>query len=235
MEEEVTPTPSAAELMALSDDQLQAAYEAYQDVFDGMPGSHGKALRAALETLTRPTPQPADGVTSGSLESLAADSVTERTPDGYAYRYLTGLDGSSVIRHSRGEEINGTKPYESIPYYYGKPPTPTAPATDGVSFDRSLLWWLQDAIRSILRPNGGSHADKLQLLCDQLTLTHTTPAATDAVRELVGRARTYRQAVDVMNAAMQDGVNVHGAISGFGGAQDMLDETLSKFPPETKG
>ena len=30
------------------------------------------------------------------------------------------------------------------------------------------LWWLQDAINSILLPNGGSHADKLQALHDKL-------------------------------------------------------------------
>jgi hypothetical protein len=31
-----------------SDDVLQAALEAYQNVFDGMPGSHAKAMQAAL-------------------------------------------------------------------------------------------------------------------------------------------------------------------------------------------
>lgn len=38
-----------------SDAPLQTALEAYQDVFDGMPGSHAKAMRHALEALSLPT------------------------------------------------------------------------------------------------------------------------------------------------------------------------------------
>ena len=45
-----TPNPELPESV-VTDDVLQAASEAYADVFDGMPGSHAVALRAALEAV----------------------------------------------------------------------------------------------------------------------------------------------------------------------------------------
>lgn len=42
-----------------------------------------------------------------------------RPPDGYAYRY--SYCGGSVIRFNGGEEINGGKPVEVIPYWLGRP------------------------------------------------------------------------------------------------------------------
>jgi hypothetical protein len=51
--------------------------------------------------------------------------VTEaRKPDGYAYRYET-YDGQ-VIRFNGGIEVNGGKPIEAIPYYFGTPPAAQA-------------------------------------------------------------------------------------------------------------
>jgi hypothetical protein len=40
-----------------------------------------------------------------------------RQPDGYAYRYHDYR--GDVIRFSGGEPINGSKPFESVPYYFG--------------------------------------------------------------------------------------------------------------------
>ncbi len=61
---------------AVGDDTLQVAYEAYADVFDGMPGSHAAALRAAIEAVSTP-PQPADGgdrVGGGGNHKLDTDT-----------------------------------------------------------------------------------------------------------------------------------------------------------------
>lgn len=52
-----------------------------------------------------------------------AAQVEERFPDGWAYRYADG-----VIRLSGGRDWNGMRPTESIPYYFGTPPT--APAVE---------------------------------------------------------------------------------------------------------
>jgi hypothetical protein len=52
-----------------------------------------------------------------------------RAPDGYAYRYhSTSLSGGTVIRFSNGEEINGGRPIEAIPFFYGTPAPQPAPA-----------------------------------------------------------------------------------------------------------
>ena len=57
--------------------------------------------------------------------------VVPRQPDGYAYRYPSqSLSGGTEIRFSHGQEINGSKPIEAVPYYFGTPPepAPSAPA-----------------------------------------------------------------------------------------------------------
>jgi hypothetical protein len=59
----------------------------------------------------------------------AAPAASVRKPDGYAYRYPWGHDGT-VIRHNNGEEVNGAKPIEAIPYYYGAPAAPGVAAQD---------------------------------------------------------------------------------------------------------
>ncbi len=46
----------------------------------------------------------------------------EASPNGYAYRYPDGY-----IRHTGGKEVNGSKPVQAIPYFYGRPPTAPAP------------------------------------------------------------------------------------------------------------
>lgn len=46
-----------------------------------------------------------------------------RQPDGYAYRYPSGYgSGETVIRFTCGQEINGVRPIEAVPYFYGTPP-----------------------------------------------------------------------------------------------------------------
>lgn len=52
---------------ACADDYLQVALDAYQDVFDGMPGSHAKAMASAILAISSPqtAPVPVDGETVG--------------------------------------------------------------------------------------------------------------------------------------------------------------------------
>lgn len=47
------------------------------------------------------------------------------------------------------------------------------------------------------------------------------------LRELRRAARDYMEASDTLQQALRDGINVHGAISGFIGAQDNLQCTLA--------
>ncbi len=52
------------------------------------------------------------------------------TPSGYAYRYPDGY-----IRFTNGEEINGSRPAEAVPYYFGSAPTttPASAPSDGAA------------------------------------------------------------------------------------------------------
>lgn len=63
-----------------------------------------------------------------------APTPTARQPDGYAYRYQDGAYNGTVIRFNNGNEVNGGKPIEAIPYYFGTAPGPSAACTpNGVS------------------------------------------------------------------------------------------------------
>jgi hypothetical protein len=64
------------------------------------------AARASLAS----TSIPAEGV-------VPASGAAEVHPFAYAYRYPGGLNGGTVIRFSHGEEVNGSKPIETIPLY----------------------------------------------------------------------------------------------------------------------
>jgi hypothetical protein len=53
---------------------------------------------------------------SGPVRIVEADPrENERAPDGYAYRY------HDCIRFNGGIEVNGGRPTEAIPYYFGDP------------------------------------------------------------------------------------------------------------------
>lgn len=45
-----------------------------------------------------------------------------RKPDGYAYRYPSTTGEGTVIRFTCGQDINGSRAIEAIPYFYGTPP-----------------------------------------------------------------------------------------------------------------
>lgn len=42
-------------------------------------------------------------------------------PDGYAYRYPGPYGG---LRFNQGQDVNGSRPVEAVPYWLGKPPSP---------------------------------------------------------------------------------------------------------------
>lgn len=64
-------------------------------------------------------------------QALAAHerAQPDRNPDGCAYRYRCP-DGGTVIRFNHGEAVNGSKPIETIPFYYGQPPAQPASVPD---------------------------------------------------------------------------------------------------------
>jgi hypothetical protein len=57
---------------------------------------------------------------------VGAAQEAVRKPDGYHYRYPTLYGTGTYIRHNNGEEVNGSKPIEAVPYYYA----PVAAAPD---------------------------------------------------------------------------------------------------------
>lgn len=65
------------------------------------------------------------------VEHMAARALQQTAepvaPSGYAYRYPDGY-----IRFSDGQEINGRRPKEAIPYYFGAAPA-RAPSTDSAA------------------------------------------------------------------------------------------------------
>lgn len=65
------------------------------------------------------------------VEALAAHerAQPDRNPDGCAYRYRCP-DGGTVIRFNHGEAVNGSKPIETIPFYYGQPSAQPASVAD---------------------------------------------------------------------------------------------------------
>lgn len=54
-------------------------------------------------------------------DALAQPQAAQPAPSGYAYRYSDG------IRFNGGQEVNGSKPTEAIPYWFATPPTEPAP------------------------------------------------------------------------------------------------------------
>ena len=89
-------------------------------------------LRDAIRT---PSPCPyivhgSDGTSHCRLAESAGPSSAQvpetmpKQPDGYAYRYPDAWgSGRSVIKFNDGRELNGSKPIEAIPYYFGTPPS----------------------------------------------------------------------------------------------------------------
>lgn len=54
-------------------------------------------------------------------EARDPEPTARREPDGYAYRYPWHT-GGTVLRFNGGEEVNGSKPMESVPYWLGEQP-----------------------------------------------------------------------------------------------------------------
>jgi len=71
----------------------------------------GEAIRAAGKRLS-------------SQPAAAQEAV--RQPDGYHYRYPNLYGTDTYIRKNNGEEVNGIKPVEAVPYWYA--PVTAAPA-----------------------------------------------------------------------------------------------------------
>lgn len=52
---------------------------------------------------------------------VAAQASEPANPSGYAYRYPDAFGGGTVIRFNGGEEVNGSRPIEAIPYWFNAP------------------------------------------------------------------------------------------------------------------
>ncbi|MEN5207989.1 hypothetical protein ABE493_07685 [Stenotrophomonas terrae] len=65
---------------------------------------------------------------AGSGKPAAAQEAVCQ-PDGYHYRYPTLYGTGTYIRKNNGEEVNGSKPVEAVPYWYA--PVAAAPVDGG--------------------------------------------------------------------------------------------------------
>lgn len=68
----------------------------------------------------------ADAVKAAEVGKPAAAQEAVRQPDGYHYRYPDLYGADTYIRKNNGEEVNGSKPVEAVPYWYA--PVTAAPA-----------------------------------------------------------------------------------------------------------
>lgn len=68
----------------------------------------------------------AKALSSNPTNQPAAAQEAVRKPDGYHYRYPTLYGTGTCIRQNNGEEVNGSKPIEAVPYWYA--PFTAAPA-----------------------------------------------------------------------------------------------------------
>lgn len=68
--------------------------------------------------------------------AIAHDRQQRGEPSGYAYRY-SSHDGGTVIRFNNGVEVNGSRPIESVPYWFA--PQPADPVR--VPSDEELIAW----------------------------------------------------------------------------------------------
>jgi hypothetical protein len=53
------------------------------------------------------------------VRDLSTPAAPQRQPDGYAYRYPGPYGG---LRFNSGQEVNGSRPTESVPYFLGSAP-----------------------------------------------------------------------------------------------------------------
>ncbi|MGS1115971.1 hypothetical protein [Castellaniella sp. UC4442_H9] len=70
-------------------------------------------------------------------------AASAEPPDGYAYRYPDG------IRFNDGREVNGCKPTETLPYWFGAAPVAQEPVAEicGRRGERALYWCVSDPFR----------------------------------------------------------------------------------------
>ncbi len=66
----------------------------------------------------------------------APGSAEPRKPDGYAYRYPSPLNDGTVVRFNSGVEVNGSKPIEAVPYWFGAPPADARDALGLIAAER---------------------------------------------------------------------------------------------------
>ena len=106
LEAAATPSPApnhsrGAPEMVATDEELVEAFRVCSSLRDiyNLGRQHGAQPRQEGE----PAPPPA------------------RPPHGYAYRYRS-IRGVTVIRFNCGQEVDGSRPIEAVPYWLGEPP-----------------------------------------------------------------------------------------------------------------
>lgn len=69
---------------------------------------------------------------------MADKTRAERNPDGYAYRYHSQL-GGTVLRFNHGEDVNGGRPFEVVPYWFSPPDPPRGDGWEALRTVRDSL------------------------------------------------------------------------------------------------
>jgi len=63
------------------------------------------------------------------------------SPSGYAYRYRSPF-GGTYIRFNGGEEVNGGRPIEAVPYWFAPPSAPATPPAPEPGEVEDVAQWL---------------------------------------------------------------------------------------------
>jgi hypothetical protein len=131
--------------------------------------SRGLAEQVAGEELLKL----ANGKRSQPGRAATQPALEPPSPSGYAYRYRSPF-GGTCIRFNGGEEVNGGRPIEPVPYWFAPPSAPaTPPAPEpGDVGELHPLWYLVEFLEghsSFLRRTDPT--DELaQILSDSATL-----------------------------------------------------------------
>ncbi len=96
----------------------------------------------------------------------------------------------------------------------------------------------EDGCTQLRAPSDDGLSRYKTLMCDMtyypwINFTDADWRLVAAAPELLGALKGYMDAVNTMNAAMKDGLNVHGAISGLIGAEDNAKAAIAKASPTT--
>ena len=153
--------------------------------------------------------------------ALNAEPEEPAKPSGYAYRY-SDYSGGTYIKFNGGEEVNGSRPIEVVPYWLAPPSAPTAPPAPEPGELGELVELLKLAGR--WATSTGVQLDRFAALFDQQA---TELAALREERFVAGQNRINQLWVDALDPSTQ----VPLSAPQIKKLRKVLDEHCDQGPP----